>query len=129
MAQDDFIASAKAGEASAPSKSCPGCGGSFEAGGRGLGKTFCSTACRRSFQNRMLAEGAPIVALVKAWTMTRHAKPGSREAEICTFARSQITQIASAFNERDEEAGRPSAVDYVETLMNSGTLWVDRSRG
>ena len=93
-----------------------------------MGKTFCNEACRKAFRNRMLAEGAPIAALVKAWTMTRHAKPGSREAEVCTYARSQITQIAAMFNEQDEEAGRPDAVAYVETLMASGTLYVDRRR-
>ena len=108
---------------------CPGCGTGVDGAGRGpTGKTFCSNGCRTSFNNRMKAEGAPIAALVKAWTLTRHAKPGTEEAEVCRFARSQLTQIAAAFNERDEDAGRPSAIDYVRTLMASGTLYCDRSR-
>lgn len=108
-----------------PTKSCPGCGANFPAGGRGLGKAFCSDKCRTSFHARAKAEGGPMVALVKAWTMTRHAKPGTREAEICRYARSELTAIASHFNERDEAEGR-SAVDYVATLMDSGTIWADR---
>lgn len=107
---------------------CPGCGEHVTGYGRGNGKTFCGPTCRQGFNNRMKAEGAPIVALVKAWTETRHAKPGSEEAEVCRFARSQLTQIASQFNEADDEAGRPSAVAYVKTLMRSRTLYCDRTR-
>lgn len=107
---------------------CPGCGAHVAGYGRGLGKTFCSTRCRTRFNNRMKAEGAPIAALVKAWTMTRHAKPGTDEAEICRWARSELTHIAKGFNEADRDAGRPSAVEYVETLRRSGTLYDDRKR-
>lgn len=105
---------------------CPGCGKAVEQGGRGLGRVFCSTPCRLAFNNRMKTEGAPIAALVKAWTMTRHAKPGSEEAEVCRFARNQLTEIARLHNEADDEAGRPSAVDYVRSLMQSGTIYADR---
>jgi hypothetical protein len=28
----------------------------------------------------------------------------------------------------DEEAGRPPVADYVETLLDSDTLYIDRSR-
>jgi predicted nucleic acid-binding Zn ribbon protein len=111
----------------APLKNCPGCGTAFPAGGRGLGKVFCSTPCRTGFQNRMKSEGAPLAPLVKAWTKTRHAKPGTREAAICTFARGQITAIASVLNDADEDRGS-SAVDYVGALMDSGTMWCDRTR-
>lgn len=65
----------------------------------------------------------------KAQTLTRHAPPGSREAAICSFARSQLTQIAAYFSDRDEQEGRPSAVDYVGTLMDSGFIYMDRVRG
>jgi len=107
---------------------CPGCGNAVEQAESGQTKTFCTTPCRQKFNNRMKGEGAPIAALVKAWTMTRHAKAGTEEAEVCRFARSQLTQIAAAFNERDSDKGRPSAVDYVRTLMASGTLYCDRAR-
>lgn len=110
-------------------RKCPGCGGSVEGAGRGYtGKTFCTNQCRQAFNNRMKGEGAPVAALVKAWTMTRHAKPGTEEAEVCRYAMSQLTQIARDFNDRDEDAGRPSAVAYVKTLMASGTLYCDRAR-
>lgn len=111
--------------APAATKVCPGCGAKFAPGGRGMGKAFCGDKCRTAFHARAKAEGGPMVALVKAWTMTRHAKPGTREAEICRYARSELTAIASYFNERDEAEGR-SAVDYVATLMDAGTIWADR---
>lgn len=69
-----------------------------------------------------------MAALVKAWTATRHAKPGTREAEICRYARSEITKIAQHFNEEDEESGRQSAIEYVDSLMRTGTFWMDRTR-
>lgn len=120
--------SAPASPAPAAAKACPSCAAKFAPGGRGLGKQFCSDACRTGFHARMKAEGAPVAALVKAWNATRHAKPGTREADICRFARSELTAIASHFNDRDEAAGRASAVDYVESLMQSGTIWADRLR-
>lgn len=69
-----------------------------------------------------------MAAMVKAWNAPRHAQPGTREAEICKFARSQITQMAMAYNDRDADEGRPSAVDYVESVMELGVLWIDRVR-
>lgn len=113
----------------AATKACPSCRAQFAPGGRGLGKQFCSDACRTGFHARAKAEGGPMVALVKAWNATRHAKPGTREAEICRFARSELTALAAHFNGRDEDEGRASAVDYVESLMQSGLIWADRIKG
>ncbi len=76
----------------------------------------------------MKGEGQVLAPLVKAWNATRHAKPGTREAEICRFARQQITQISNAFTDRDRDEGRPTAVDYVGGLMDSGYMWIDRRR-
>lgn len=119
-----------AGEAlaGAQQRSCPNCGGHFAAGGRGLGKTFCSSDCRMAFNNRAKAEGSVIIALAKCWTQNRHAKPGTREAELCRQSRSELTEILRMMLDADEEAGRPPVADYVETLFASGTLYVDRTR-
>jgi hypothetical protein len=106
---------------------CPNCGTKFPAGGRGLGKVHCSKACRVQFNNRAKAEGAVIVALVKAHHQLRHAKPGTREAEVCSMARRELAEITRMLIESDEEAGRPPLTDYVETLL-SNTLYVDRTR-
>jgi hypothetical protein len=92
-----------------------------------MGKKFCSDACRKALHSVHISQGVPLAALVKAWHATRHAKPGSREAEICRFARGQITEMARTFLDEDEEAGR-NVVAYVESLMDSGTLWCDRRR-
>ena len=108
---------------------CPGCGASFAPGGRGLGKQFCTDSCRQSFHRRMKAEGGPLTALVKAAIATRHAKAGTREAEICRFARRELTAIAQHLNDLDAASGRACALRYVETLMDGGTLWADRLKG
>lgn len=107
---------------------CPNCGGQFAAGGRGLGKTFCSKDCRVDFNNRAKAEGAVVIALAKCWTQNRHAKPGTREAELCRTARSELTEILRMMLDADADAGRPPVADYVETLFASGTLYCDRTR-
>jgi len=92
-----------------------------------MGKSFCSDQCRTRFHAVHRSEGFALAALVKAWHATRHAKPGTREAEICTFARNQLTQIARTFLDEDEEAGR-DVVAYVGGIMDSGIHWCDRRR-
>lgn len=108
-------------------KCCPGCGTEFEAGGRGLGKTFCTDDCRRKFHAACKSEGGPLAPLVKAWHKTRHAAPGTVEAEVCRYARGQITKIAATFLEADEDMGR-DAVAYVQAMMESGFQYADRTR-
>lgn len=108
-------------------KVCPGCGTEFPAGGRGLGKTFCHDKCRRAFHAACKSEGGPLAPLIKAWHATRHAKPGTREAEICRYARSQVTEIARMFLDADEDIGRDS-VAYVASMMDSGFQYADRTR-
>lgn len=89
---------------------------------------FCSKECRMEFANRMKKQGGPLAPLVKAWTATRHTKPGTEEAEICAWSRQQITEIARMFLDEEEQEGHGSAVDYVRGLMKSGFLYVDRRR-
>lgn len=106
---------------------CPGCGQPFAPGGRGLGKRFCSRPCRRKFHAATVSDGQPLSALVLAWHRTRHAKKGTREAEICTFARRELTEIASLLLERADEQGR-DPVAFVGAMMDSGTRYIDRTR-
>lgn len=106
---------------------CPNCGTNFPAGGRGLGKTFCSKPCRVTFANRQKAEGAVMASLVKCWLGNRHAKPGTREAELCRRARAELTEIGRMFIDADADAGRPPVADYVESLL-ADTLYIDRCR-
>lgn len=121
-----------ASTAQAATCTCLGCGDDFtpSAKPRGvLGHMFCTDKCRQCYHNRNKAEGGPMVAMVKAWHLTRHAKPGTVEAEICKFARGQLTQMAGHWIERDRDEGRDQSVEYVRRLMESGTLWIDRVRG
>lgn len=127
MTYQEPVSAALAPEIKPESKVCPNCGVKFPKGGRGLGKIHCSKECRVQFNNRAKAEGAVIVALVKAHHQLRHAKPGTREAEVCSMARRELAEITRMLIESDEEAGRPPLTDYVETLL-SATLYVDRTR-
>jgi hypothetical protein len=124
----DTVSMADAQEIQPDVKICPNCGDEFPQGGRGLGKRFCSSSCRTAFANRQKAEGAVMASLVKCWLANRHAKPGSREAELCRKARAELTEIGRMFIDADEEAGRPPVADYVEALFSDDTLYIDRSR-
>jgi endogenous inhibitor of DNA gyrase (YacG/DUF329 family) len=108
---------------------CPECGIQVQPGGRGLGRTFCCKEHRLAFNARWKGRGAVLGPLQAAQNETRHAKPGTREAAVCSFARSELTQAATLFNEEDEEAGRPPAWLYIEAVMLSGTRYIDRRRG
>jgi len=110
------------------SGTCPNCGDTVEAGGRGRGRTFCRTRCRELFAARAKSEGAPLLAYVLASVETRHAKPGTREAEICRQARSEMTAIARDILNRRKADGMPPAADYVETLLATGERYMDRTR-
>lgn len=123
---DENDAAARPAADEAEFRKCPGCCADFEAGGRGLGKTFHSDDCRKGFHAVHRKEGFPLAPMVKAWHATRHAKPGTREAAICTFARGQITEMARMFLDEDEENNR-DVVAYVGALMDSGELYIDRA--
>lgn len=110
------------------SGTCPNCGDVVEAGGRGRGRTFCRAKCRELFAARAKSEGAPLLAYVLAAIETRHAKPDTREAEICRQARSEMTAIARDILKRRKAEGMPPAADYVETLLATGERYMDRNR-
>lgn len=107
---------------------CPNCGDTVAAGGRGRGRIFCRPKCRELFSARAKSEGAPLLAFVLASIETRHAKPGTREAEICRKARSEMTAIARDILDRRKAEGMPPAADYAETLLATGDRYMDRTR-
>ena len=126
MPNTDESASSHAHASESPNlKTCPGCGCEFPDGGRGMGKTFHDDKCRKAMHAVHKQEGFPIIALAKAHAATRHAKPGTREAEICRYARTEMTEILRTFLERDDDEGR-DVVAYVGTLLDSGVRYVDR---
>ncbi len=121
------VLSSDAPLAAAEARVCPECGVGFPAGGRGLGKVFCSKAHRVAYGNRAKAEGGVMAALVKCWLLNRHAKPGSREADLCRRARAELTEIGRLFLENDAKAGRPPVTSYVEALL-ANDMYMDRTR-
>lgn len=84
--------------------------------------------CRKTWNNRNLGRGAPMVPMVLAWAATRHAAPGSREAAINTYARREMTTMARLFLEDDKAEERGDVVEYVAALMDGNTLYIDRRR-
>lgn len=79
------------------------------------------------FNNRMAAEGKLLAPLVKAMMATRGGG-GRPVPEICGRARTEMTRIARLLNDADKAAGRPPVWQYVERLLDSGTLYMDRRR-
>lgn len=108
-------------------KRCPSCGSPVPAGGRGLGRVFCSPKCRVALHAVHRIQGFQLAALVKAVRATCGAKAGTREAAIGRFAKDQIRQLATAYLDADRQAGR-DAVGYVGSLMDSGSVAVQRAR-
>lgn len=93
-----------------------------------MGKRFCTDDCREKFHARAKGEGAAAIKLVKAWVGTRHAPPGTREAEICRTARRELTQLAEVLIQRDRVNGRAPASDYIAALGEGGSMVTDRVR-
>jgi molybdenum-dependent DNA-binding transcriptional regulator ModE len=88
---------------------------------------FCSTHHQGAWNNRQKAEGAAIVAMVKAAMAGRGGghTPGH---PIGRVAMREMTQIARQLNDADREAGRMSALDYAAILMADGSRHFDRRR-
>lgn len=92
------------------------------------GMRFCGEPCRKAANNRNNSRGGAVVPLLQAWAMTRHAKPGTREAAINTYARREMTAIAAIYRDEDAAANRASVLDHVERMMAEQVKFVDRRR-
>lgn len=123
---------APAPSAALPLVKCAECGNLFVPSRRG--QRYCPTpgakvsACAKAANNRNIVRGGPVVPIAMAWHATRHAKPGTREAEINRYARRELTAIMRTFNQEDAEAGRASAVELVGALMDAKSIYADRVR-
>ncbi len=99
---------------------CPECGETFQTDHHS--KRFCTPAHKQAYANREAAQGKVIASLVKAWRLGRGSKGVAKAAfaELCT--------IVDSFNAEDKAAGRPPASVYVDGLLKSGFLYIDRKR-
>lgn len=101
---------------------CPECGVKVERKSpKGRRPKFCCPEHAKAYNNRLLQEGAAIVAHVKAWRVDR----GS--GEIAQKAMQEMCRIADGFNARDREEGRCRADYYAATLIWDGQ-YMDRMR-
>lgn len=110
-------------------RSCPECGETFTA--RHHAARFCSPAHQRQFHNRSMGRGKVAMPYLMAWRGTKSLKAttaasrGSavdkvkreRDRAMGKFAFGNLCALADQFNREDREAGRPSMVAYVRTLM------------
>ena len=108
-------------------RSCAECGSTFETSRETA--RYCSSDCGKAWNNRNTTRGGPVMQILQAWHDTRHAKPGTREAEINRYARRELTTIAGLFNKADRSRKGQSAVDYVGGLMDARVLYVDKVEG
>jgi hypothetical protein len=98
------------------------------------GQRFCNptkakvSPCARRWGARNLGRGSPVVPLLQAWGATRHAKAGTREADINRYARRELTTIARLYNDEDAAEGRADALAFVGTLMDQNSMFIDRKR-
>ena len=112
-------------------KTCADCGSTFQA--KRSHATFCKPACKTAFQNRAAAEGRAIIALAKAWRLSRNAKGQSPEAiatrEVGGAALSELTSILDLFTAQDRAEGRTAAmtIEYARGLLDAGKF-IDRTR-
>lgn len=98
---------------------CPECSLKFEQKHHRM--QFCSPAHSKAYNNRQLAEGQRIVALAKAWRMSRSTADKSlKQAGRDAF--SQLCRELDALNAGDREAGRMPALKVYRRRQIAGTL-------
>lgn len=102
---------------------CPECQGKVERRSpKGPFPKFCSEAHKRAYGNRLLAQGLPVIGLLKAWRMDR----GS--GEIAQKAFSQVCTILDEMNAEDARQGRARPDLYAAKLMANSGMYIDRQR-
>ena len=109
-------------------KTCPECGKTVPrrpTNGTGPERTFCCPAHKLAFQNRNVSQGRTIIALAKAWRISRNRR---EDAEIGRKALVEMCAILDGFISDDLKAGRPRPTEYADTLLRSGTGYIDRRR-
>lgn len=105
---------------------CPWCGKHAERKSpKGRAPMFCSKACMTAMERLKLADGRAIIALAKAWRISRNNPGNSALGAQCL---SEISAILDLQNERDRKAGRSSAMTlgYAERLLK-GDRYKDAS--
>lgn len=108
-------------------RNCPECGAEVrrEPGQRGGTKHFCSNPCKIAYQARAAKEGRAIIAIAKAWRMSR-SRPADKDIGKEAFA--ELCRVLDDFNAQDRRAGRAPATDYARLLFRDGRLYMDRKR-
>jgi hypothetical protein len=102
---------------------CPECGGQVKRRSpTGPFPKFCCDEHKKTYGNRLLAQGLPVIALLKAWRKDRGT------GEIAQKAFAQVCQIVDQFNAEDDAAGRPRPDLYAAKLMHNSSLYIDRAR-
>lgn len=102
---------------------CPECGGAVtRRSAKGPFPTFCSKEHKRAYGNRLLAQGLPVIGLLKAWRIDRGT------GEIAQKAFSQVCTILDEMNAEDARQGRVRPDLYASKLMANSGQYIDRQR-
>ena len=108
---------------------CPECGQAFSQPAKtakgGRPRTFCSDEHKTAFHRREQKEGRAIIALAKAWRVSRNR---SEDRETGRKALSEMCSILDGFISDDRKAGRPRPTQYVNQMLSTGFLYIDRKR-
>ena len=109
-------------------KTCPECGNALPPrtpGKRGAASTFCCNEHKTVFQNRQAVQGRTIIAMAKAWRVSRNRK---EDAKIGREALTEMCAILDSFIAEDRTAGRPRPTEYAAAQLASGYRFIDRKR-
>lgn len=72
-------------------------------------RVFCSSDCKRVWNNRLLKEGGSLMLLAKAWRQGRNKKNG-----VSKNAFTEFCLAVDRSNAEDRAAGRMKAIDVLE---------------
>ena len=106
--------------ATRPLRPCAECGEGFVT--KQPSQLFCSTAHKRTYNNRWLKRGAVLAPLHAAARMTRGGTRGDKETG--RRARRDADHLLQKWKVEDEKANRMSAVDYVARRYRFGLVEV-----
>lgn len=105
-------------------KLCANCGKAIPEGSDPR-RMYCDKVCKRESNNLDLQRSVQLMALAQVWYANRHAKKGSEEAELSSYARGQMGQLLARYNREDKARGRDQG-RLVKPRFERGELVIDK---
>ena len=83
-------------------------------------QVFCTPAHKTAFWNRQAKRGKVLMPLLLTMTNERRAPSGSEDAELCSYARNTVYELAAIWNAEDKDAGRPPMKELAALKKEAG---------